>query len=98
MYIKEYAPVLLLLLLSTDCMDTIITDHHETLDVLPDAIAVVDAKRKDNIYPFNQLAGVGVVFKLIQKFKCYKPHNKYPCSLKHHSRQNPGCISSNQIC
>ncbi len=47
-------------------MKVIVTDHHEPIEVLPNAIAVVDAKRKDNQYPFNMLAGVGVVFKLIQ--------------------------------
>ena len=47
-------------------LETIITDHHEPSDILPNAIAVVDAKRKDNQYPCNQLAGVGVVFKLTQ--------------------------------
>ena len=47
-------------------IETIITDHHEPLDVLPNSIAVMDAKIKTNKYPFNQLAGVGVVFKLIQ--------------------------------
>ena len=47
-------------------LETIITDHHEPSDILPNAIAVVDAKRKDNKYPCNQLAGVGVVFKLTQ--------------------------------
>ena len=47
-------------------MEVLITDHHEPAQTLPNALAVVDAKRKDNEYPFNQLAGVGVVFKLIQ--------------------------------
>ena len=45
-------------------MTVIITDHHEPLEQLPKALAVIDAKRKDNTYPFNQLAGVGVVLGL----------------------------------
>ena len=47
-------------------MEVIVTDHHEPLDTLPEAIAVIDCKRKDNTYPCNVLAGVGVAFKLAQ--------------------------------
>ncbi len=47
-------------------LETIITDHHEPLEELPKALAVIDPKIGINKYPFDQLAGVGVVFKLIQ--------------------------------
>lgn len=47
-------------------MDVIITDHHEPPEKLPDATAVIDPHRADSDYPFRQLAGVGVAFKLVQ--------------------------------
>ncbi len=47
-------------------MDIIITDHHECKETIPEAYAAIDPKRKDCQYPFKNLAGVGVAFKLIQ--------------------------------
>lgn len=46
-------------------VDMIITDHHNCRAPLPDAVAVVNPHREDDKYPFKQLAGVGVVFKLL---------------------------------
>ena len=46
-------------------VDFVVTDHHECRSALPDAVAVVNPHRPDCEYPFKELAGVGVVFKLI---------------------------------
>ncbi len=47
-------------------IDFIICDHHTPGDELPKAVAVLDAKRSDNTYPFNELSGCGVGFKFMQ--------------------------------
>ncbi len=47
-------------------VDTVISDHHQPGEELPPAIAVLDPKRPDCPYPFKELAGVGVAFKLLQ--------------------------------
>ncbi len=47
-------------------IDVIICDHHMPGDVLPDAVAVIDAKRADSEYPYEHLSGCGIGFKLVQ--------------------------------
>jgi len=49
-------------------IEFIICDHHVPDDELPDAVAVLDAKRLDNTYPYDQLSGCGVGFKFMQAF------------------------------
>lgn len=46
-------------------LDVIVTDHHECKPTLPVCVAVVNPKRPDSVYPYKELAGVGVVFKLV---------------------------------
>ncbi|HUM50505.1 MAG TPA: single-stranded-DNA-specific exonuclease RecJ [Chitinophagales bacterium] len=49
-------------------IDFIICDHHLPGDVLPNAVAVLDPKRNDCTYPFDELSGCGIGFKLIQAY------------------------------
>lgn len=49
-------------------IDFIICDHHMPDDVLPAAVAVLDAKRVDSVYPYEHLSGCGVGFKFMQAF------------------------------
>lgn len=46
-------------------LDLIITDHHQPLELLPEAVAVINPHRPDCGYPFKGLAGVGVAFNLL---------------------------------
>lgn len=47
-------------------LDIIITDHHTTGNELPSAVACLNPRRRDSAYPFRELAGVGVAYKLAQ--------------------------------
>ena len=56
-------------------IDFIVCDHHLPGDTIPDAVAVLDPKRVDCSYPFDELSGCGVGFKLVQ---AYAQKNRIP--------------------
>lgn len=46
-------------------VDVVVTDHHRPQEILPDAVAVVDAYRPDDTSPYKHFSGVGIAFKLL---------------------------------
>ncbi len=61
-------------------MDVIITDHHSQAESLPPALAVLNPKQSDCPYPYKDLAGVGIAFKLAQAL--LRSHKQVPLSHK----------------
>jgi single-stranded-DNA-specific exonuclease len=78
--VEEFAAACGTLIITVDCgisciseirranelsVDVIVTDHHEPREELPEALTIVNPKLKDSPYPFRDLSGCGVAFKLV---------------------------------
>jgi single-stranded-DNA-specific exonuclease len=78
--VEEFAAAYGTLIITVDCgisrldeinranelsVDVIVTDHHEPQEELPDALAIINPKLKDTTYPFKDLSGCAVAFKLV---------------------------------
>lgn len=73
-------------------IDVIVCDHHNQGDVLPPAYAILDPKRTDETYPFKELSGCGVGFKLLHAICEYEYEIFRPmCSLEDYLRTNLYC-------
>ncbi|MFQ5661940.1 MAG: single-stranded-DNA-specific exonuclease RecJ [Candidatus Paceibacteria bacterium] len=79
--VEEFAKDNVKLIITVDCgitdvetvahanrlgIDVIITDHHLTNGKLPDALAIIDPKQEGDKYPYKEISGAGVAFKLVQ--------------------------------
>ena len=53
-------------------IDVVVTDHHKCKEVLPEAWAIINPKRDDCTYPFKELSGVGVAFKVVSALEGVK--------------------------
>ncbi|MDR1099845.1 MAG: single-stranded-DNA-specific exonuclease RecJ [Treponema sp.] len=82
--VEEFAAAYGTLIITVDCgiscineirrarqlsVDVIVTDHHEPREELPEALAIVNPKLKDSAYPFRDLSGCGVAFKLVMALR-----------------------------
>lgn len=63
---------------NTRGLTVVVTDHHEPGDVLPPAAAVVDLKRRDEIYPYRDLCGCGLIFRVMLDLYRYMKKDPTP--------------------
>ncbi|MDR1868103.1 MAG: single-stranded-DNA-specific exonuclease RecJ [Treponema sp.] len=78
-------------------IDVIVTDHHNPQETLPDAVALVDPKGAQSRYPFPDLAGCGVAYKLVSALrfaKCSSWYDKPLCFLNIEQRPDAYLINS----